>query len=322
MPKLSRTQKFADLYGQLSNDNQQNMQNNEMPNYQGGYANQGGYQNQQNNWNNNQYNAPYQGNMNQNAYNPNQGSVNQNAYNNYYDSLRQYNGNVDNNQNVFNGANNANEQEYIRRDRAEYLNSTIDGVNSYNANNGQQTIDQIVNDSVNQVRHQEANNQQYNWNTNQNNQAQFIDNPWANYNKQNQQPQQPQLDADAIRRNNDDFSNTVSLEINNLMNEVQNTNRPQPQQQYNGNMYGGQQYAQPQPQMQQPQQPQMQQQNPDTMSSTIPFVVANDGEVVLDDAEEEGSNTVLNIILIVLIVVLIAVLGLIVFYILKTKGIF
>ena len=56
----------------------------------------------------------------------------------------------------------------------------------------------------------------------------------------------------------------------------------------------------------------------DTMSSTIPFVVAAEDEEVVDEDEEDGSNTVLNVILIVLIVVLVAVLGLIVFYILKT----
>ena len=57
-----------------------------------------------------------------------------------------------------------------------------------------------------------------------------------------------------------------------------------------------------------------------TMSDTIPFVVENK-EVEVDEEEEEGSNVILNIILIVLIIVLIAVLGLIVYYILKTKGI-
>ena len=58
-----------------------------------------------------------------------------------------------------------------------------------------------------------------------------------------------------------------------------------------------------------------------TMSGTIPFVVsANDDEDVIEE-DEEDSNTILNIILIVLIVILLAVLGLIIFYILKTKGI-
>ena len=63
----------------------------------------------------------------------------------------------------------------------------------------------------------------------------------------------------------------------------------------------------------------------DTLSSTIPFVVAAEDEEILeyDEDEESGdsNNTVLNVILIVLIIVLFAVLGLIIFYILKTKGI-
>ena len=59
-----------------------------------------------------------------------------------------------------------------------------------------------------------------------------------------------------------------------------------------------------------------------TISNTIPFVVATEEEDVIDDDDEdEGSNTILNIILVVLIIVLVAVLGLIIFYILKTKGI-
>ena len=60
----------------------------------------------------------------------------------------------------------------------------------------------------------------------------------------------------------------------------------------------------------------------DTLSNTIPFVVAtDDDEEEIEDDDEDGSNTILNIILIVLIIVLVAVLGLIVFYILKTKGV-
>lgn len=61
-----------------------------------------------------------------------------------------------------------------------------------------------------------------------------------------------------------------------------------------------------------------------TVSSTIPFIVnTNDEDEIEDDEddEDEGSNTILNIILIILIIVLIIVLGLIIFYILKTKGI-
>ena len=60
----------------------------------------------------------------------------------------------------------------------------------------------------------------------------------------------------------------------------------------------------------------------DATTGTIPFVVtSNEEEIVDDELEEDGSNTILNVILIVLIVILLAVLGLIIFYILKTKGI-
>ena len=56
-------------------------------------------------------------------------------------------------------------------------------------------------------------------------------------------------------------------------------------------------------------------------TGTIPFIVsATDDEDLIED-EEEGSNTILNIILVILIIILLAVLGLIIFYILKTKGI-
>ena len=56
-------------------------------------------------------------------------------------------------------------------------------------------------------------------------------------------------------------------------------------------------------------------------TGTIPFIVsATDDEDLIED-DEEGSNTILNIILVILIIILLAVLGLIIFYILKTKGI-
>ena len=62
----------------------------------------------------------------------------------------------------------------------------------------------------------------------------------------------------------------------------------------------------------------------DEISDTIPFVVSNE-EIseadYYDDDEDDSSNTVLNVILIVLIIILLAVLGVIVFYILKAKEI-
>ena len=59
----------------------------------------------------------------------------------------------------------------------------------------------------------------------------------------------------------------------------------------------------------------------ETVSSTIPFIVDNNDEDEIEDDEDDSPNTILNIILIVLIVALVSVLGLIIFYILKTKGI-
>ena len=55
----------------------------------------------------------------------------------------------------------------------------------------------------------------------------------------------------------------------------------------------------------------------DVVETSLPPII----EEEIEDDDEEGSNTILNIILIVLIIVLIAVLGLIIFYILKTKGV-
>lgn len=65
-------------------------------------------------------------------------------------------------------------------------------------------------------------------------------------------------------------------------------------------------------------------QKQEEISDTIPFVVNNnevEEDEYYDEDDDDASNTVLNVILIVLILVLVAVLGLIVFYILKTKNI-
>lgn len=61
----------------------------------------------------------------------------------------------------------------------------------------------------------------------------------------------------------------------------------------------------------------------DEIQDTIPFAINTEDEEdeYYDEDEDDAGNTVLNVILIVLIIILVAVLGLIVFYILKTKGI-
>lgn len=60
----------------------------------------------------------------------------------------------------------------------------------------------------------------------------------------------------------------------------------------------------------------------EVLDDTIPFNVSNEEETIIEDYEEdEAPNKVLNVILIVLIVILLAILGVIVYYILFAKGI-
>ena len=215
------------------------------------------------------------------------------------------------------------------KERDTYLNQTFSDVNSYNINNGQQTIDQLVDKSVEEVRHPE------NPTVENNTYEEPIDNTrvWA--------PLKDEiLDADEVaapKIDDEEFSNTVSMEISKIMDEIAATPVEE---------------AKPEVVEQAIEEPAVQEINEtieineevveektddvveikniseieaepvkDTMSNTIPFIVAAEDEEMLEE-ETDGSNTVLNVILIVLIVVLVAVLGLIVFYILKTKGIF
>ena len=216
------------------------------------------------------------------------------------------------------------------KERDTYLNQTFSDVNSYNINNGQQTIDQLVDNSVEEVRHPE------NPTVENNTYEEPIDNTrvWA--------PLKDEiLDADEVaapKIDDEEFSNTVSMEISKIMDEIAAAPVEE---------------AKPEIAEQAIEEPTVQEINEtieineevveektddvveikniseieaepvkDTMSNTIPFIVAAEDEEMLEEEETDGSNTVLNVILIVLIVVLVAVLGLIVFYILKTKGIF
>ena len=265
---------------------------------------------------------------------------------------------------VFNDVNDTTDNTISRNERDTYLNQTINDVTFHNIANGEQTLNQIVDNAVNEVRHTEAPKPVYN-------EPEVEDNTYAFAPSFNQP-----LDADAIT-NDDDFSNTVSMEITKIMNQmnepigqankaVQETPVIQPevkvepvvQPQVNVAPI-----AQPEVKVEPVAQPQVNVapfvqpainvtpvQTPiantvieekeeiveiknikemndepmrNTVSGTIPFVVTADDEEDIDDEEEaDGSNVVLNVILIVLIIVLMAVLGLIIFYILKTKGIF
>lgn len=250
---------------------------------------------------------------------------------------------------VFNDVNDATDNTISRNERDTYLNQTINDVTFHNIANGEQTLNQIVDNAVNEVRHTEAPKPVYN-------EPEIEDNTYAfapNFN-------QP-LDADAIT-NDDDFSNTVSMEITKIMNQM-NAPIDQATKAVQEAKVQAQEAPVVQPRVEvapsvEPainvapiQQPQVAVQTPvvntvieekpeeiveiknikemndepmrNTISGTIPFVVtADDEEDIEEDEEADGSNVVLNVILIVLIIVLMAVLGLIIFYILKTKGIF
>ena len=198
-----------------------------------------------------------------------------------------------------------------------FINDVMNEVDQHIKENGEQTITQLTNDMVNEVRRTE------------NRVEETVVNPYHQ------------------QANNDDFSNTVSTEISKIMEEVvaaDVNSQPAPRP-----------VVTPQPVVTpvvheevKPVQPAVEEHpvlakkleeevveikniddidindthTKEATTGTIPFVVtANDEDLIEDDDEEEGSNTILNIILIILIVILVAVLGLIVFYILKTRGI-
>lgn len=273
---------------------------------------------------------------------------------------------------VFNDVNDTTDDTISRLERDTYLNQTISDVNFHNIVNGETTLNQIVDNAVNEVRHTEDIKPVYN-------EPEVEDNTYA-FNQTSVQDEL--LDADAIV-NDDVFSNTVSMEITKIMDEMNKTTEvkqvvnepvyaeptpltietPVVNEPVSQHISTAQQtivnnvIEEPTPVMQntpvmneyiQEPTPVVQQtvintvieEKPEevveiknikemaeeplrnTISGTIPFVVAADNEEDIEDEDDsEGSNVVLNIILIVLIVVLMAVLGLIIFYILKTKGI-
>lgn len=359
MAKLTRTSKFADLRGQITNDRESSVVTNDLSAYQNRLNNVQGQldprmQEQMNNtqsfnnYNNNyqqpqyttaQFEQPQQTfnnlNMNNNSYNDfnnnyqqpqqpqytaeqfiqpqqtfNNLNVNDSSYGNVGNNYQQPQESVNNTMNktltiddiyndVFSQMNQGQNNVGSNTVNNDYMEQTFSGVNSYNMNNGQQTLNDILESNVDAVRHQQQPQKSYQYQQQPVNQQPLnsVDNSYqAN----------PQLDKE--------FSNTVSLEISKIMDGIDN------------NKVGNQQPVI------KPQQPQTQENvvdiknirdtepvTRDTISETIPFVVSDQDVDEYD--EEEGSNTVLNIILIVLIVILLAVLGMIVFYILKTKGI-
>ena len=187
-----------------------------------------------------------------------------------------------------------------------YINDTMDEVDSYNKMNGEQTIGQLTNHMVNEIRHREETAEQ---------QEEF---------------------EEVSEENDEEFSNTVSMEISKIMDEIAANEEAEEVEQQKEEPVQEEPVKEEHPVLTKS----LEEENDDTVveiknlneleaepvrdtvSSTIPFVVTtDDDDEIEEDEEEEGSNTILNIILIVLIIILVVVLGLIVFYILKTKGI-
>lgn len=277
------------------------------------------------------------------------------------------------------------------KERDTYLNQAISDVNMYNINNGQQTLDQLVDNSVDEIRHPERigqNNENIEEIETQEEIVAEEENVVEEENivEEQETVEEKQEEAEEIQEQAEDtkedsveedpsdntyiltpaveqeqnepeentieysdipdvdtkedeaFSNTVSMEISKIMDEVANIPSLEDVQEENdtttkdnSEKFGFETVKIDETLGDDNQQDIVEIKNiseietdaRDTMSSTIPFVVAAEDEDIIDDDESEnGSNTVLNVILIILIVVLVAVLGLIVFYILKTKGIF
>ncbi len=191
-----------------------------------------------------------------------------------------------------------------------YMSDTINEVGEYNKLKGDMTISQLANNMVNEIRHP------------------------GETDKKVEAP----VVKEATTVDDEEFSNTVSMEIAKIMDEIK---APEIKEE--------EPVAEVPEVLEAPEETIVVEEHPvlaksleepedvveiknineldaqpmrDTVSNTIPFVVATgDDEEEIEEDDEEGSNTILNIILIVLIIVLIAVLGLIVFYILKTKGV-
>lgn len=200
-----------------------------------------------------------------------------------------------------------------------YINEVMSEVDEHLKQNGQQNINDLTEDMVNEVR--------------------------RNENKTVLKPKEVEY-SEPTNNNDESYSNTVSMEISKIMDEVVETDSQKvvsPAAQVKQEVKAQREektnvQVEPHPVLTQslPQEKKeevVEIKNIDDIdvndvpvkeatTGTIPFVVsANDEEFIDDDNEEDSSNTILNIILIILIVILVAVLGLIIFYILKTRGV-
>lgn len=185
------------------------------------------------------------------------------------------------------------------------IQETINEVGEYNRSVGEETITTLTNNLVHSVRH-----------------------PGATRSEKHHYSEVPVSDTNA--KNDEEFSNTVSLEITKIMDEISNNEDVQevpevvnePVEQHPVLTKALEDEAEEDVvEIKNIKELEAEEATSSTISNTIPFVVAAGEEDLIEVDEEDDSNTILNIILIVLIVILVAVLGLIIFYILRTRGI-
>ena len=176
----------------------------------------------------------------------------------------------------------------------EYVNDTLKEVADYNRNEGNKTIEEIPAAVVDAVRHPETVNRE---------------------------------------ESDDEFTNTVTLEIDKVLNEVRNPEEEAA--------------AKPVEEAEKAEEPVKEEETfehpvltktaeedkpveilplnetlkMDVIDDTIPFVAEKENEIEEAEEEDSGFSKVINVILVILIVVLIAILGVIVYYILYAKGI-
>lgn len=190
-----------------------------------------------------------------------------------------------------------------------YLSEAIEQVKEYNRQDGRQTIDEIPNNLITDIRRSEETN----------------------------------------KIENDAFSNTVTLELDKVLQEISNTQElklKEVQEQVKVQEEKKPVEIKPEPKPVQmkstviPQTPISQPKQEtvvepkvveiksmeetikqDIIDDTIPFKMSENEDVISEDEEDEGPNKVLNIILLVLIIVLVLILLVIVYYILLAKGI-
>lgn len=283
---------------------------------------QPGYDNRGNGYANPQM-AQFAEPVNVNPSAPNSALVNDGSYPNqsYYNAPNQQYQNTPNPQMPYQNVQPQNAPNYVPQETVDnhvidhrtdadnyYLNETMNDVAEYNRINGGQTISQLTNDMINEVRHPGQT-------------APAAPAP---------APVEP---VNEYLSTDEDFSSTVSMEINKLMDEMagMDTIEEEPELEPVNETPVEEHPVLAKALEEEPEEEVIEiknlkelekEQARDTVSETIPFVVsATDSDEILDDDEEEGSNTALNVILIILIIILVAVLGLIVFYIFKTKGI-